>query len=43
MGLKLGQGDGFVMANIGIKGCAAELNMECANMELLPGAGHVCF
>merc|ERR1719356_470789 len=34
--LKLGQGDGFVMANIGIKGCAAELNMECANMELLP-------
>jgi len=34
--LPLRQGDGFVMANIGIKGSAAELGMECANMELLP-------
>jgi len=34
--LKLGQGDGFIMANIGIKGCAADLKLECTNMELLP-------
>jgi len=34
--LPLEQGDGFVMANIGIKGSAAELKMECANMEVLP-------
>lgn len=34
--LSLPQGDGFVMANIGIKGSAETLNLECANMELLP-------
>jgi len=34
--LPLRQGDGWVMANIGIKGSADELKMECANMELLP-------
>merc|ERR1719313_882576 len=34
--LGLDQGDGWVMANIGIKGTAAELGLECANMELLP-------
>jgi len=34
--LPLKQGDGWVMANIGIKGSAAELKMECANMEILP-------
>eukprot|EP00927_Polykrikos_kofoidii_P009752 TRINITY_DN14084_c0_g1_i1.p1 TRINITY_DN14084_c0_g1~~TRINITY_DN14084_c0_g1_i1.p1 ORF type:complete len:706 (+),score=96.79 TRINITY_DN14084_c0_g1_i1:49-2166(+) len=30
------QGDGFVMANFGVKGTAAELGLECANLELLP-------
>mmetsp|Transcript_70942 Transcript_70942/g.200226 ORF Transcript_70942/g.200226 Transcript_70942/m.200226 type:complete len:504 (+) Transcript_70942:1-1512(+) len=34
--LPLKQGAGFVMANIGIKGSAATLGLECANMELLP-------
>lgn len=34
--LQLPQGDGFVMANIGIKGSAQSLKLECANMELLP-------
>lgn len=34
--LDLPQGDGFVMANIGIKGSAEELKLECTNMEILP-------
>jgi len=34
--LELQQGDGFVMANIGIKGSAEDLKLECTNMELLP-------
>eukprot|EP00929_Paragymnodinium_shiwhaense_P007578 TRINITY_DN111493_c0_g1_i1.p1 TRINITY_DN111493_c0_g1~~TRINITY_DN111493_c0_g1_i1.p1 ORF type:complete len:689 (+),score=119.41 TRINITY_DN111493_c0_g1_i1:162-2228(+) len=34
--LALRQGDGYVMANIGIKGSADTLGMECANMEILP-------
>lgn len=34
--LELPQGDGYVMANIGIKGSAAELKLECTNLELLP-------
>merc|ERR1712232_1281683 len=34
--LPLRQGDGWVMANIGIKGSAGEIGLECANMELLP-------
>lgn len=42
--LPLRQGDGWVMANIGIKGSAEELKMECANMELLPvGKGQSIF
>jgi all-trans-retinol 13,14-reductase len=39
--LPLRQGDGWVMANIGIKGSASELGMECANMELLPAGNGV--
>jgi len=34
--LNLPQGEGFCMANIGLRGTAAELGLECANMELLP-------
>eukprot|EP00931_Biecheleriopsis_adriatica_P114955 TRINITY_DN9081_c0_g2_i1.p1 TRINITY_DN9081_c0_g2~~TRINITY_DN9081_c0_g2_i1.p1 ORF type:complete len:711 (-),score=127.27 TRINITY_DN9081_c0_g2_i1:101-2197(-) len=34
--LECPQGDGFVMANIGIKGSASELALECTNMELVP-------
>lgn len=34
--LALGQGDGYVMANVGFKGSAPTLKLECANMELLP-------
>lgn len=37
--LPLPQGDGYVMANIGIKGSALDLGLECTNLELLP-AGH---
>lgn len=34
--LELPQGDGYVMANIGIRGSASELKLECTNLELLP-------
>eukprot|EP00403_Amphidinium_massartii_P038675 CAMPEP_0178445616 /NCGR_PEP_ID=MMETSP0689_2-20121128/40284_1 /TAXON_ID=160604 /ORGANISM="Amphidinium massartii, Strain CS-259" /LENGTH=687 /DNA_ID=CAMNT_0020070223 /DNA_START=1 /DNA_END=2061 /DNA_ORIENTATION=+ len=34
--LELQQGVGFVMANIGVRGSAAELGLECTNLELLP-------
>eukprot|EP00747_Dinoflagellata_sp_TGD_P181803 gnl/TRDRNA2_/TRDRNA2_35764_c0_seq1.p1 gnl/TRDRNA2_/TRDRNA2_35764_c0~~gnl/TRDRNA2_/TRDRNA2_35764_c0_seq1.p1 ORF type:complete len:700 (-),score=120.75 gnl/TRDRNA2_/TRDRNA2_35764_c0_seq1:218-2317(-) len=34
--LKVPQSDSYVMANIGIRGSAAELDLECANLELLP-------
>jgi len=34
--LTLDQGCGYVMANVGIKGSASELGLECANLELLP-------
>eukprot|EP00928_Gymnodinium_smaydae_P043504 TRINITY_DN29132_c0_g1_i1.p1 TRINITY_DN29132_c0_g1~~TRINITY_DN29132_c0_g1_i1.p1 ORF type:complete len:699 (+),score=92.16 TRINITY_DN29132_c0_g1_i1:149-2245(+) len=38
------QGEGFVMANIGIRGSAKELQLECTNMELLPcGNGMTVF
>jgi all-trans-retinol 13,14-reductase len=39
--LALNQGDSFVMANIGLKGSAAELRLECTNMELLPAGNGV--
>jgi len=42
--LALQQGDGWVMANIGIKGSAKTLGLECTNMELLPcGENLSCF
>lgn len=34
--MPLPQGGGWLMANIGIKGSAAELGLECANLQLLP-------
>jgi all-trans-retinol 13,14-reductase len=42
--LALPQGDGVVMANVGIKGSATKLGLECTNMELLPvGNGQSVF
>lgn len=34
--LEVPQGDGWVMANVGLKGSAPTLKMECTNLELLP-------